>query len=59
MMNPADRAAAQYVPGVPAATVMPLNMLAVGEALTHFLHAVICLHNEDLDMAGVLHRPLS
>lgn len=59
MMNPSDRAAAQYVPGVPAASVMPLNMLAVGEALTHFLHAVTCLHDEDLDIAGVLHRPLS
>lgn len=59
MMNPADRAAAQYVPGVPAASVMPLNMLAVGEALTHFMHAVTCLHEQDLDIAGVLHRPRS
>ncbi|MFI5887665.1 ThiF family adenylyltransferase [Streptomyces sp. NPDC051554] len=59
MMNPADRAAAQYVPGVPAASVMPLNMLAVGEALTHFMHAVTCLHDEDLDIAGVVHRPRS
>lgn len=59
MMNPADRAAAQYVPGVPAASVMPLNMLAVGEALSHFMHAVTCLHDEDLDIAGVLHRPRS
>lgn len=59
MTNPADRAAAQYVPGVPVASVMPLNMLAVGEALTHFFHAVTCLHYENLDIAGVLHRPLS
>jgi hypothetical protein len=59
MMNPADRAVAQYVAGVPAASVMPLNMLVVGEALCHFLHAVTCLHDEDLNIAGVLHRPRS
>jgi hypothetical protein len=59
MMNPSDRAAAQYVPAVPAASVMPLNMLAVGEALTHFMHAVTCLHDDDLVISGVLHRPRS
>ncbi|MCW8102642.1 hypothetical protein [Streptomyces tauricus] len=57
MHAPADRAAAQYVPGAPAASVLPLNALAAAEAVSHFMHAVSCLHDDDLDHASVLHRP--
>jgi molybdopterin/thiamine biosynthesis adenylyltransferase len=57
MHAPTDRAAAQYVPGTPAASVLPLNALAAAEAVSHFMHAVSCLHDDDLDHASVLHRP--
>ncbi|KOV96345.1 MULTISPECIES: ThiF family adenylyltransferase [unclassified Streptomyces] len=53
----ADRAAAHYVPDTPAASVIPLNALAAAEAVSHFMHAVSCLHHDDLDHASVLHRP--
>jgi hypothetical protein len=59
MQAPADRAAAHYVPGNPAASVMPLNALAAAEAASHFMHAVTGLHHDDFDAAGVLHRPRS
>ncbi|WP_020123379.1 hypothetical protein [Streptomyces canus] len=54
---PADRAAAHYVPGTPTASVLPLNALAAAEAVSHSMHAVSCLHDDDLDHASVLHRP--
>ncbi|MGW4323543.1 ThiF family adenylyltransferase [Streptomyces sp. NPDC004684] len=57
MQARADRAAAHYVPGTPAASVLPLNALAAAEAVSHFMHAVSCLHDDDLDHASVLHRP--
>ncbi|MER5753739.1 hypothetical protein [Streptomyces sp. NPDC002088] len=57
MHAPADRAAAQHVPGTPAAGVLPLNALAAAEAVSHFMHAVCCLHDDDFDHASVLHRP--
>jgi molybdopterin/thiamine biosynthesis adenylyltransferase len=57
MQAPTDRAAAHYVPGVPAASVLPLNALAAAEAVSHFMHAVSCLHDDVLDHASVLHRP--
>ncbi|MCT9004600.1 ThiF family adenylyltransferase [Streptomyces rhizosphaerihabitans] len=57
MHTPADRAAAQYVPGMPAASVLPLNALTAAEAVSHFMHAVSCLHDDDLDHANILHRP--
>lgn len=53
----ADRVAAHYVPDTPAASVLPLNALAAAEAVSHFMHAVSCLHTDDLDHASVLHRP--
>ncbi|MEU9671584.1 ThiF family adenylyltransferase [Streptomyces bobili] len=57
MQAPTDRAAAHYVPGTPAASVLPLNALAAAEAVSHFMHAVSCLHDDDLDHANILHRP--
>ncbi|MER6156254.1 hypothetical protein ABT147_11995 [Streptomyces sp. NPDC001868] len=36
-----EREHARYIPGVPAPSVMPLNTLAAGEAMTQFLLAVI------------------
>ncbi|WP_244189394.1 ThiF family adenylyltransferase [Streptomyces incarnatus] len=59
-MHPADeRERARYVPGVPAPSVMPLNTLAAGEALTHFLLATALLHGDDGDLGSVIHRPRS
>ncbi|MCT9011139.1 hypothetical protein [Streptomyces rhizosphaerihabitans] len=57
MHTPTDRAAAQYVPGTPAASVLPLNALTAAEGVSHFMHAVSCLHDDDLDHANVLHSP--
>ncbi|MGX1562180.1 ThiF family adenylyltransferase [Streptomyces sp. NPDC055506] len=57
-MHPeAEREQARYVPGVPAPSVMPLNTLAVGEAVTHFLLASAGLHESDDDLGSVIHRP--
>ncbi len=57
MHSEAEREQARYVPGVPAPSVMPLNTLAVGEALTHFLLASAGLHESDHDPGSVTHRP--
>lgn len=59
MQAPADRAAAHYVPGNPAASIMPLNALAAAEAASHFMHAVTGLHHDDFDGVSVLHRTRS
>jgi hypothetical protein len=57
-MHPeAEREQARYVPGVPAPNVMPLNTLAVGGAVTHFLLASAGLHENDEDLGSVIHRP--
>lgn len=48
---------ARYVPGVPAPSVMPLNTLAAGEAVTQFLLASAGLHENDSDLGSVIHRP--
>ncbi|ROR43495.1 ThiF family adenylyltransferase [Kitasatospora cineracea] len=57
-MHPAgERDAAQYVPGVPAPSVITLNTLAAGEAVNHFVFAVVGLHDEENDHASVIHRP--
>ncbi|TPQ22590.1 ThiF family adenylyltransferase [Streptomyces sporangiiformans] len=53
----AEREQARYVPGVPAPSVMPLNTLAVGEAVTHFLLASAGLHESDDDLGSIIHRP--
>ncbi|MFE9882638.1 hypothetical protein [Streptomyces sp. NPDC005784] len=57
MHTPTDRAAAQYVPGTPAASALPLNALTAAEGVSHFMHAVSCLHDDDLDHANALHCP--
>ncbi|MCX4767341.1 ThiF family adenylyltransferase [Streptomyces sp. NBC_01275] len=52
-----EREQARYIPGVPAPSVMPLNTLAAGEAVTQFLIASAGLHENDNDLGSVIHRP--
>ncbi|MFD5648971.1 ThiF family adenylyltransferase [Streptomyces sp. NPDC127039] len=59
MLPAEEREHARYVAGVPAPSVLPLNTLAVGEALTHFLLATALLHQDDRDLGSVIHRPRS
>ncbi|MFI9580397.1 ThiF family adenylyltransferase [Streptomyces sp. NPDC052236] len=59
-MHPdSERELARYIPGIPAPSVMPLNTLAVSEALTHFLLASAGLHQDDNDLGAVIHLPRS
>ncbi len=52
-----ERAAARYVAGVPAPSVITLNGLAAMEALNQFMFAVTGLHDDPDDHASVLHLP--
>lgn len=58
-MHPrAEREAAQYVPEVPAASVITLNALTTSEAVNHFMFAAVRLHH-DTEAVSVLHQPQS
>ena len=57
MHSAADRRNAQYVPEVPAASVIALNALPTAEAVNHFMFAAVCLHDDPTDSASVLHHP--
>jgi len=57
MQPAAERKAADYVPGVPAPSVITLNTLAAAEALNHFVLATAGLHQDESDHASVIHRP--
>nr|WP_257019547.1 ThiF family adenylyltransferase [Streptomyces sp. TLI_235] len=59
MLPAQQRAAADYVPEVPAPSVITLNMLAAAEGLNHFALAVAGLHDDPTDQDSVLHRPRS
>lgn len=57
-MHPgAERAAARYVTGVPAPSVIALNALAAAEAVNHFMLAVTGLHHDPNDTNSVVHLP--
>lgn len=47
MLPDAERRQAQYVPGVPAPSVMALNALAAAEAANHFMLATARLHTDE------------
>ena len=52
-----ERHAADYVPGVPAPSVIALNGLVAMEAVNHFMFAVTGLHHNAHDTTSVLHLP--
>ncbi len=52
-----ERAAARYVPGVPAPSVIALNGLVTMEAVDQFMLAVTGLHNDPDDIAWTLYLP--
>jgi hypothetical protein len=57
-MHPdSEREQAQYVPGVPAPSVMALNSVAASEAVTHFMLAITSLHEEPIEAFDIRHRP--
>jgi hypothetical protein len=52
-----ERAAARYVTGVPAPSVIALNALAAAEAVDHFMLAVTGLHHDPDDTDSVVYLP--
>lgn len=56
MLPDAERRQAQYVPGVPAPSVMALNGLAASEAANHFMLATACLHTSN-EIVDLRYRP--
>jgi hypothetical protein len=52
-----ERAAARYVPGVPAASVIALNGLVATEAANQFMLAATGLHDDPADTAWAMHLP--
>jgi hypothetical protein len=51
-----ERRVAQYVPSVPAPSVIALNTLATAEGVNHFMLAVTGLHKTD-DTNSVIQLP--
>lgn len=56
MLPDAERRQAEYVPGVPAPSVMALNGLAAAEAANHFMLATACLHTSE-EVVDLRYRP--
>lgn len=52
-----EREQANYIPGVPAASVMALNGIAASEAVTHFMLAITGLHNDAWRAFDIRSRP--
>ena len=52
-----ERAAARYVPGVPAPSVIALNGLVAMEAVNQFMLAVTGLHDDPDDTTWTIHLP--
>ncbi|MEU9509325.1 hypothetical protein AB0D32_23940 [Micromonospora sp. NPDC048170] len=51
------RAAARYVAGVPAPSVIALNGLVATEAINHFMLAVTGMHHNPDDTTSTIHLP--
>ena len=54
-----ERAAARYVTGVPAPSVIALNGVATTEAVSNFMLAATGLHHDPADGASIIHLPRS
>ena len=57
-MHPgAERAAARYVPGAPAPSVIALNGIVAMDSIDQFMFAVTGLHDDLFDTAWTIHLP--